>query len=74
MTISVSDTLKDFIDAQVQNCGYNTASDYLRELVREDQAKQDHQRLSALILEGLESGPAIEVDHHYWQTKREGHQ
>jgi antitoxin ParD1/3/4 len=71
MNISLPDTLKDFVDHQVQERGYSTSSEYVRDLIRNDQVRQAEQRLAALILEGLESGPAIPVNEAYWNSKRD---
>lgn len=66
MNISLPDALKGFIDIQVQIGGYSTSSEYVRELVREDQKKKLEQRLSLLMLEGFESGQPIVADANYW--------
>lgn len=71
MNISLPETLKDFVDNQVQERGYSTSSEYVRDLIRSDQIKQAEQRLAALILEGLESGPSIPVNKDYWNNKRD---
>jgi len=71
MNISLPETLKDFVDTQVRERGYSTSSEYVRDLIRNDQVKQGEQRLAALILEGLESGPPIPVNESYWASKRE---
>lgn len=70
MNISLPETLKEFVDAQVQTRGYSTSSEYVRELIRNDQVRQGEQRLALLMLEGLESGTAIPVDEGYWDNKR----
>ena len=51
MNISLPETLKAFIDAQVATRGYASASEYLRELIRHE---QDRLRFRDLIAEGLE--------------------
>lgn len=71
MNISLPDVMKEFIDTQVQERGYSTSSEYVRDLIRNDQIRQAEQRLAALILEGLESGPAIPVNETYWNSKRD---
>jgi antitoxin ParD1/3/4 len=71
MNISLPETLKEFVDTQVQNRGYSTSSEYVRDLIRNDQVRQGEQYLAALMLEGLESGPAISVDDGYWKSKRD---
>ncbi len=70
MNISLPDPLKDFVDNQVREQGYSTSSEYIRELIRNDQIRRAEQRLTALILEGLESGPPIPADENYWSNKR----
>lgn len=71
MNISLPDVMKEFIDTQVQERGYSTSSEYVRDLIRNDQVGQTEQRLAALILEGLESGPAIPVNETNWNSKRD---
>lgn len=71
MNISLPDSLKDFLDTQVQTRGYSTSSEYVRDLIRNDQIRQVQQRLASLMLESLESGAAIPVDEAYWENKRD---
>lgn len=71
MNISLPENLKGFVDSQVQAGGYSTSSEYIRELIREDQKKKLEQRLSTLILEGLESGEPLPTDAAYWNAKRQ---
>jgi len=71
INISLPETLKDFVDHQVQERGYSTSSEYVRDLIRNEQIRQAEQRLEALILEALESGPAIPVNEAYWNSKRD---
>jgi antitoxin ParD1/3/4 len=55
VTISLPDSLKAFIDAQLATKGYGNVSEYFRSLLREAQAKEQDERLEALLLEGLAS-------------------
>jgi antitoxin ParD1/3/4 len=59
MNISLPENLKGFVDSQVQMGGYSTSSEYIRELIREDQKKKLEQRLSLLLLEGTQSGERV---------------
>lgn len=68
MNISLPDALKTFVDAQVDDRGYGTSSEYVRELIRTD---QDRQRLRRILLEGAESEPGAPVDAKYFQALRE---
>ncbi len=64
MNISLPETLKDFVDHQVQERGYGTSSEYVRDLIRNDQVRQAEQRLAALILEGLRMLPVSDFEKH----------
>ena len=71
MNISLPENLKGFVDSQVQAGGYSTSSEYIRELIREDQKKKLEQRLSLLLLEGMQSGEPVAADAAYWKAKRQ---
>ncbi|MBV8175471.1 MAG: type II toxin-antitoxin system ParD family antitoxin [Verrucomicrobia bacterium] len=71
MNISLPENLKGFVDSQVQTGGYSTSSEYIRELIREDQKKKLEQRLSLLLLEGMQSGESVAADAAYWNAKRQ---
>ena len=55
VTISLPDSLRVFVDAQLATKGYGNVSEYFRSLLREAQAKEQDARLEALVLEGLAS-------------------
>lgn len=67
MNISLPDSLKEYVDEQVGECGYGTSSEYVRELIRKD---QDRKRLRAMILQGATSGLAAPVDEKYFEALR----
>jgi antitoxin ParD1/3/4 len=71
MNISLPDNMKAFVDIQIKERGYGTSSEYIRDLIRNDQLRQADQRLAELMREGLESGPAIPIDESYWENKRD---
>jgi antitoxin ParD1/3/4 len=63
LTISLPETLREFIEQQMKSKGYADISDY----VREAQQAESSNRLEGLLLEGLESGgDDIEVDAEFW--------
>ena len=70
ISIFLPDSMRDFIEEQVAQGGYETASEYLRALVHEDQKRKARERLEALLLEGLESGPATEMTDDDWDEMR----
>ena len=55
MNISLPDPLKKFVDGQVAAGRYSSVSEYMRELIREDEKRKAEERLESLLLEGLES-------------------
>jgi antitoxin ParD1/3/4 len=65
VTISLPDSLKEFVDKQLATKGYGNVSEYFRSLLREAQAKEEDARLEALLLEGLAS-KSIPLDDDFW--------
>ena len=55
MNISLPDPLKEFVDDQIAQGRYSSVSEYIRELIRDDEKRKAQERLEALLLEGLES-------------------
>ena len=71
LNISLPQSLKDYVEDQVKDSGYSTPSEYVRELLRQDQKRRASEKLEALLLEGIESGAPIEITNEYWETKRQ---
>lgn len=67
MNISVPDEMKAFVEAQMAQEGYASASEYLRALIREAQKRRAKQALEAKFREALESGPATPMTTDDWQ-------
>ena len=67
MNISLPAALKSFVDQQVAKRGYGTSSEYVRELIRRD---QDRQQLRSLLLEGASSTPGAPADAAYFEGLR----
>jgi len=67
MNISLPDALKSFVDDQVSQRGYGTSSEYVRELIRKD---QDRQQLRGLLLAGAASAPDAAADAAYFAGLR----
>jgi antitoxin ParD1/3/4 len=55
MNISLPDPLKQFVDEQISSGRYSSVSEYVRELIREDEKRKAQQHLEGLLLEGLNS-------------------
>lgn len=67
MNISLTEPLKRFVDQQVRDGGFSSTSDYMRDLIRKD---RDVAKLRAMLLEGLQSGPAEPVDAAWFEQLR----
>ena len=59
------------IDEQIAEGGYSTASEYIRDLIRQAQKQAAKEKLDNMLLEGLASGEPIEVTDEWWQEKQE---
>ena len=55
MNISLTEDLKSFVDGRIKARGYSSTSEYVRELVRRDEALAKEERFKALIREGFDS-------------------
>ena len=66
ITISLPDTLKSFVESQIETKGYGNVSEYFRGLLRDAQEKENEARLEALLLEGLASGKGDVPDDAFW--------
>ncbi len=68
MNISLPDTLKCFVDEQVDARGFGSSSEYVRELIRKDQQRQG---LRKLLLDGAASAPSGPADEAYFDGLRD---
>jgi antitoxin ParD1/3/4 len=66
VTISLPESLKDFIDRQLATKGYGNVSEYFRSLLRNAQREEEDARLEALLLEGLAGGD-IALAPEFWK-------
>ena len=67
VTISLPESLKEFIDRQLATKGYGNVSEYFRSLLRDAQKEEEDARLQALLLEGLASGNDIPMTRDFWK-------
>jgi antitoxin ParD1/3/4 len=70
MNISLPEPLKEYVDQKVIAEGFSSASEYVRMLIRQDQARQAERHLAGLLADGLASGPAASVDAKFWAERR----
>ena len=67
MNVSLPEELKRYVEQQT-HIGYSTPSEYVRELIREDQKRRTREQVDLLLLQGLQSGPPIPVTPEFWSN------
>ncbi|MEO8725385.1 MAG: type II toxin-antitoxin system ParD family antitoxin [Acidobacteriaceae bacterium] len=65
--ISLPESLKEFLDHEVNAKGCGDISEYVRGLLRDAQIKQSDSRLEKLLVEGLTSGHDIPLTQDFWR-------
>jgi antitoxin ParD1/3/4 len=70
LNISLPEPLREYLDGKVVERGFSAASEYIQQLIEEDQQRSVRQRIDALLIEGLESGAPIEMTDD-WRRRRE---
>ncbi len=69
MNISLPDPLKQFVDGQISTGRYSSASEYVRELIGNDEKRKAEEQLEAKLLDGL-SGTETELTPADWTAIR----
>jgi antitoxin ParD1/3/4 len=59
INISLPETLKDFVDKQIAAGRYSTASEYVCELIRNDENQKAEEQPSTLLRDGLLSKETV---------------
>lgn len=67
MNISLPEELKAFVDRRIQDEGYGSSSEYMRELIRRD---RDRVQFRQHLLAGIEAKPAGRMDKSYFEGLR----
>lgn len=68
LNISIPESMQEFVNQQIASGNYNNASEYILHLIHRHQ--QQMTELEAMLLEGIDSGPPIEVTDSWWEQKR----
>jgi hypothetical protein len=69
LDISLSGSVKSFVEAQAAAAG-NSPGDYVVALINAARQRKAEEELEAALLEGVNSGPSVLVDHEYWKNER----
>lgn len=73
LNISLSETMKAWVETQVEAGGYRTTSDYFRQLVQAEQQRQVRQQVDDNLHAALDSGDATPMTKKDWdRIRREG--
>lgn len=70
MNISLPDQLKQFVDTQVGSGRYSSVSEYVRDLIRDDERRKVQETLEAMLMEGLKSSEPSEMRRADWDEIR----
>ena len=58
--------MSTYVEEQIKNGDYDTASEYIKDLIRRDRAQKNYDKLEPLLLEGLNSGEATLMTESDW--------
>ncbi|WP_305046397.1 type II toxin-antitoxin system ParD family antitoxin [Geoalkalibacter sp.] len=70
MNISLPDRMKNWVEECVKSGRYANASDYVRDLIRQDHMKLE--QLRQALIEGENSGPSARMDIEAFIAKKKG--
>jgi antitoxin ParD1/3/4 len=63
MNISLPDPMRDWVETQIEGGRYSNNSDYMRDLIRKDQERNDKLKaLQSAITQGIDSGESGTLD------------
>lgn len=74
MNVSLPELMKKWIETRVKTGQFSNASDYVRDLIRRDQAYQDkREQLVKALLQGETSGVSSRTTESIWQDLKSRH-
>jgi antitoxin ParD1/3/4 len=71
MNISLPDQLKEFVDDQIGSGRYSSVSEYVRDLIRNDEKRKAHDKLETMLMEGIQSGKPTKMTRQDWAGIRQ---
>lgn len=69
MNISIPSALRERLEQKLTRQAYGSASEYVRQLIREDLERDTREKVEALLLEGVHSKKRIKVTPKWWDEK-----
>ena len=70
MNVALSEEMKSFVTNEVEEGGYSSVSEYVRDLIRAKKKEKEQHQPELLLLEGLNSGKATEMTKGDWEKLR----
>jgi antitoxin ParD1/3/4 len=72
LNMALSEQILAFVEEQAAAAGFNTASEYIYQLIlREQERLLQRKQVESMLLDGLESGEPIEATDDWWEQKRD---
>lgn len=69
MNISIPSALRGRLEQKLASQAYGSASEYVRQLIRQDLERDAREKVEALLLEGVHSNERIKVTPKFWEGK-----
>jgi antitoxin ParD1/3/4 len=70
MNVSLPKDLKQWVDEQVKEGGYGTASEYLRDMLRRAREREARRKIDDQLIEAVQSGANKVMDDADWTSIR----
>ena len=61
---------KNLVDDQVGSGRYSSASEYVRDLIRDDEKRKAQEKLEAMLMEGIQRSGPTEMRREDWEDIR----
>jgi len=71
LKISVPDPLGKWVKRQVAKKGYGSADQFVADVLRREKSLEARERIDALLVESLESGPSTPMTPRDWEEIRQ---
>jgi antitoxin ParD1/3/4 len=68
-TFAFSESTQAFIDEQVASGRFASANEFVENVLEQARKHAARERVDQLLLQGLDSGPGIEVTPEWWRNK-----
>lgn len=67
--VQLPDAAQSFVEEQVASGRFTSPGEFITNLVEQARRHAARERVERLLIEGLDSGPPIEVDRDWWLKK-----